>query len=61
VQALKPSESDGLFTEDLFSTLTPIGAKLPDHVLIGEETGLSFADSGVMDESASAAMKKGER
>lgn len=48
--ASEPSESDRLFTEDLFSALKPIGVKLLDHVVIGEEAVYSFADNGLMDE-----------
>ena len=46
----EPSESDRLFTEDLFSALIPIGVKLLDHIIIGEDSVFSFADSGLMDE-----------
>lgn len=46
----EPSESDRIFTEDLFSALTPIGVKLLDHIIIGEDSVFSFADSGLMDE-----------
>jgi DNA repair protein RadC len=48
------SESDRLFTEDLFAALKPIGVKLLDHVVIGEDSVFSFAESGVMDEIALA-------
>ncbi len=44
------SESDRLFTEDLYAALKPIGLKLLDHVVIGEGSVFSFADSGIMDE-----------
>jgi DNA repair protein RadC len=49
------SESDRLFTEDLFAALKPIGVKLLDHVIISENSVFSFADSGMMDEIALAA------
>ncbi|MBU4201001.1 MAG: DNA repair protein RadC [Verrucomicrobia bacterium] len=49
------SESDRIFTEDVFSALKPIGVKLLDHVIIGEDSLFSFADSGMMDEIALAA------
>lgn len=52
------SESDKLFTEDLFGALKPIGVKLLDHVIIGEEVAFSFADSGMLDEIALAAMTR---
>ena len=48
----KPSESDRIFTEDLFAALKPIGVKLLDHVVIGSDSAFSFADSGMMDEIA---------
>ena len=54
----EPSESDRLFTEDLFSALKPIGVKLLDYVVIGEEAVFSFGDSGMMDEIALSAMTK---
>jgi len=50
--ASEPSESDRLFTEDLFAALRPINVKLLDHVIIGEASFYSFADSGLMDEIA---------
>lgn len=46
------SESDRLFTEDLFGALKPIGVKLLDHCVIGGDTVYSFADNGLMDEIA---------
>lgn len=46
------SESDRLFTEDLYAALNPIGLKLLDHIVIGENSVFSFADSGMMDEIA---------
>ncbi len=46
------SESDRLFTEDLYAALNPIGLKLLDHIVIGENSFFSFADSGMMDEIA---------
>jgi DNA repair protein RadC len=53
--AAEPSESDRLFTEDLFAALKPIGVKLLDYVVIGSASVFSFADSGMMDEIALAA------
>ena len=46
----EPSESDRIFTEDLFGALSPIEVKLLDHIIIGEDSVFSFADSGLMDE-----------
>jgi DNA repair protein RadC len=48
--AAEPSESDRLFTEDLFAALRPIKIKLLDHVIIGESSFYSFAENGLMDE-----------
>lgn len=48
--AAEASESDRLFTEDLFTALKPIGIKLLDHCVIGGDTVYSFADHGLMDE-----------
>jgi len=50
--AADASESDRLFTEDLYAALKPIGLKLLDHIVIGESSVFSFADSGMMDEIA---------
>ncbi len=52
----KASESDRLFTEDVFSALKPIGVKLLDHVIVGEDSIFSFADNGLIDEIALAAI-----
>ena len=46
------SESDRLFTEDLYAALKSIGIKLLDHLIFGELDTFSFADSGLMDEVA---------
>ena len=46
------SESDKLFTEDLYAALKTIGVKLLDHIIIAEDSFFSFADSGMMDEVA---------
>jgi len=48
--APEASESDRFFTEDLCAALKPIGLELLDHVVIGEGSVFSFADSGIMDE-----------
>jgi len=52
--AADASESDRLFTEDLYAALKPIGLKLLDHIVIGEDSIFSFADKGIMDEIAFA-------
>lgn len=50
--AAEASESDRLFTEELYAALKAIGVKLLDHVIMGAEYTFSFADSGMMDEIA---------
>lgn len=50
--AAEASESDRLFTEDVFRALKPIGVKLLDHLVIGANSVYSFADSGLLDEIA---------
>lgn len=50
--AAEASESDRLFTEDLFGALKPIGVKLLDHIVIGGDAVYSFSDNGLMDEIA---------
>lgn len=46
----KPSESDRMLTQDLIAASRPLGLKVLDHVIVGEETTFSFADSGLLDE-----------
>lgn len=45
----EPSESDRLLTSDLIAACRPLGLRVLDHVIVGEET-FSFADSGLLDE-----------
>lgn len=45
-----PSESDIILTRDIISALRSLGIKLLDHIIIGEETTYSFADTGLLDE-----------
>jgi DNA repair protein RadC len=52
--AAQPSESDKLFTEDLYAALKPIRVQLLDHVVVAGDSIFSFADSGIMDEIALA-------
>lgn len=47
--AVEPSESDRLLTRDLISAARPLGVKVVDHVIVGEESVYSFADSGLLD------------
>lgn len=44
------SESDRLLTQDMIAACRPLGLKLLDHVIVGEEATFSFADSGLLDE-----------
>lgn len=46
----EPSESDIILTRDLISATRPLGMKILDHIIVGEETTYSFADSGLLDE-----------
>jgi DNA repair protein RadC len=48
--AAEPSESDRLLTQDLINTAHPLGIKLLDHVILGEDLSFSFADSGLLGE-----------
>lgn len=48
--AAEPSESDRMMTQDLIAACRPMGLKVLDHVIVGEEATFSFADSGVLDE-----------
>jgi len=48
--AAEPSESDRLLTQDLIAACRPLGLKVLDHIIVGEETTFSFADSGLLDE-----------
>ena len=44
------SESDRLFTQDIFAALKTVRVRLLDHIIIGGDSFFSFADSGIMDE-----------
>lgn len=46
----EPSESDRLLTSDIIAAARPLGLKLLDHVIVGEDKSYSFADSGLLDE-----------
>lgn len=48
--AAEPSESDRLLTQDLITVARPVGLKVLDHVIVGEDVVFSFADSGLLDE-----------
>lgn len=46
----EPSESDRMLTQDLIAATRPLGLRVLDHVIVGEETTFSFADSGILSE-----------
>lgn len=48
--AIEPSESDIILTRDIISASRPLGIKILDHIIVGEEITYSFADSGLLDE-----------
>jgi DNA repair protein RadC len=48
--AAEPSESDRLLTKDLIAAARPLGIKVLDHVIVGEDSTFSFSDSGLLDE-----------
>jgi DNA repair protein RadC len=48
--AAEPSESDRLLTKDIIAAARPLGLRLLDHVIVGEDAVYSFADSGLLDE-----------
>jgi DNA repair protein RadC len=52
--AAQPSESDKLFTEDLYAALKPIRVQFLDQVVVAGDSVFSFADAGIMDEIALA-------
>jgi DNA repair protein RadC len=58
--AAEPSESDRMLTQDLIATCRPLGLKVFDHVIVGEEATFSFADSGLLDELELLCLTPGE-
>jgi DNA repair protein RadC len=42
--AVEPSEADRLLTRDLLSGARPLGLKILDHIIVGQESAYSFAD-----------------
>lgn len=48
--AVEASESDRLLTADLIAASLPLGIKVLDHIIVGDEKTYSFADSGLLDE-----------
>lgn len=58
--AAEPSESDRMLTQDLIAATRPLGLKVLDHVIVGEEKTFSFADSGLLDELELLCLTPGE-
>lgn len=58
--AAEPSESDRMLTQDLIASSRPLGLKVLDHVIVGEEATFSFADSGLLDELELHCLAPGE-
>lgn len=56
----EPSESDRMLTQDLIAASRPLGLKVLDHVIVGEETTFSFVDSGLLDELELLCLAPGE-
>jgi DNA repair protein RadC len=56
----EPSESDRLLTQDLIAACRPLGLKVLDHIIVGEETTFSFADCGLLDELELLCLAPGE-
>ena len=48
--SVEATEADRLLTFDLISASRPLGIKVLDHVIVGDEKTYSFADSGLLDE-----------
>jgi DNA repair protein RadC len=58
--AAEQSESDRMLTQDLIAASRPLGLKVLDHVIVGEEATFSFADSGLLDELELLCLAPGE-
>ena len=58
--AAEPSESDRLLTKDLIAAARPLGLRLLDHVIVGEDATYSFADGGLLDELELECLAPGE-
>jgi DNA repair protein RadC len=56
----EPSESDRMLTQDLIAASRPLGLKVLDHVIVGEETTFSFSGSGLLDELELLCLAPGE-
>ena len=58
--AAEPSESDRMLTQDLIAASRPLGLKVLDYVIVGEETTFSFADNGLLGELELLCLAPGE-
>ena len=58
--AAAASESDRLLTKDLIAASRPLGLRLLDHVVVGEDATYSFANSGLLDELELECLVPGE-
>ena len=58
--AAEPSESDRMLTQELIAASRPLGLRVLDHVIVGEEATFSFADSGLLDELELLCLAPGE-
>ena len=58
--AAEPSESDRMLTQDLIAASRPLGMKVLDHIIVGDEATYSFADSGLLDELELLCLAPGE-
>jgi DNA repair protein RadC len=56
----EPSDSDRMLTQDLIAASRPLGLKVLDHVIVGEESTFSFTDSGLLDELELVCLAPGE-
>jgi DNA repair protein RadC len=56
----EPTESDRLLTQDLIAAGRPLGLRLLDHMIVGEDATYSFADSCLLDELELACLAPGD-
>lgn len=58
--AVEPSEADKILTQDLIAASRPLGLKVLDHIIVGDEATFSFTDSGLLDELELLCLAPGE-
>ena len=46
----KPSKSDRLLTRDMLNAARPLGVRVVDHLIVGEDSVFSFADAGLLED-----------